>query len=728
MLFLGLLLVTLAAGRVSAAGKKVYKTPKGATAAPITAKLASLRTSSSAVTTAWNTAPVVKTAYDAYLKAVGKGSSTLNNAAKQSTFKANLGKILATNTNTKLKWGAAPNFFTDLSTTDRAKFLGTKKKGKKAMSAKITALRRTVLSEAEILNMAPPVVVPDAAEVVSVMAAGLLDGVPDWSLSLPDIKDQGACGSCWAFGTTAVVEAGHFINTAEVLALSEQQLVDCNYDPINGNWGCDGGWYDQAFTYATNIGLASGSTYAYAAKRKTCPAPSPTAASKLASYKGLNGGDEAGMLAALANGPIAVAVTVDDAWFSYSGGVYSSTNCGGSVNHAVVVVAAGVDPDTSTPFWLIRNSWGSNWGEMGYMRLQRNAGGNGMCNVAQYPYQATSADQPSNPPPPPPPASDCPKSVVVNATTRLVDIANDYKVSISQIMIDNSLQRWTSLNGKTLIINCPAGNWSAPFGVWNEGNSYNSRSLSPMVALCPDGHYAVQFYVKPSIHYTGSEDWTGSTWAGQITMACSDGSNFSANAQPNFDPGFSDGNTTLMTGFTSVPVRSGWAIDQLFGVGAFTGGEGQFNCPNNTMVTGFSAGTKDEPMGFIVNLQFYCSNPFGSGVNATSRFRALQARAPRFPRIKTGLSCATYVASATDTWLTVASKYGVSPVELMRANPQVTSGKITDKQRVFIPPCLSGVVHGSKLKRSGTGAAMEFEALSAPTADMIAHPEVPVAY
>jgi C1A family cysteine protease len=98
------------------------------------------------------------------------------------------------------------------------------------------------------------------------------------------------------------------------------------------------------------------------------------------------------MLAALANGPLAVAVTVDDAWYSYKAGVYSSTGCTGGVNHAVVIVGAGTDDVTKTPFWLIRNSWGTGWGEKGYMRLKRGVAGAGMCNVALYPFTTTSAD------------------------------------------------------------------------------------------------------------------------------------------------------------------------------------------------------------------------------------------------------------------------------------------------------------------------------------------------
>lgn len=84
------------------------------------------------------------------------------------------------------------------------------------------------------------------------------------------------------------------------------------------------------------------------------------------------------MLERLASGPIAVRLTVDSSFFEYTGGVFTSTMCGGPPNHVVVIVGAGVEPSSGLPYWLIRNSWGPDWGEGGHMRILRNAGGNGM--------------------------------------------------------------------------------------------------------------------------------------------------------------------------------------------------------------------------------------------------------------------------------------------------------------------------------------------------------------
>jgi hypothetical protein len=161
-------------------------------------------------------------------------------------------------------------------------------------------------------------------------------------------------------------EWGHYQNVGELISLSTKHLVDCS----RANFGCGGGWYDQAFDFMKSPGLVDEDTYPYVASQSACPAL-PAAVSKLASYRLLPSNNEAGMLKALKDGPIAVAVFTDDGWYSYGGGVYTSAFCNNGtedVDHAVVVVGAGVDGETGTPFWLIRNSWGADWGEGGYMR------------------------------------------------------------------------------------------------------------------------------------------------------------------------------------------------------------------------------------------------------------------------------------------------------------------------------------------------------------------------
>ncbi len=190
-----------------------------------------------------------------------------------------------------------------------------------------------------------------------------------------------------------LVAAAHYRAKGEVLDLSRQQYVECD----NRNSACSGGWFVNSLNYAKTYGLTTEDSYSYTSgwfsTYGTCKNPLPAAATRLKSWTQLGSNDEVALLAALENGPIAVAVTVDSSWFGYSTGVLSSSGCAGPVNHAVLVVGAGMDDATGIPYWLVRNSWGTTWGEGGYARLRRGAGSGspGMCNVAAYPFQATSA-------------------------------------------------------------------------------------------------------------------------------------------------------------------------------------------------------------------------------------------------------------------------------------------------------------------------------------------------
>lgn len=230
--------------------------------------------------------------------------------------------------------------------------------------------------------------------------------------------------------------------------------------------------------------------------------------------------------------------------YDYSGGVFTSSSCGGALNHAVVVVGAGYDADLKAPYWcascpvcdaslpamdgwcwacacsgrlftmhpnsslqddntcctvcrLIRNSWGAGWGEGGYMRLLR---GVNMCNVERYAYQVKSADKGSGPKPEPPPEPGCSDKVVsVNARTSLVDLAVRYKTTVAAIQLDNGLDGSVPLqNGQRLLISCPSGTWSDVYGVWNV---YDGE---PWAAIPARGYPCT---------------W----WKGSMTQACASG-------------------------------------------------------------------------------------------------------------------------------------------------------------------------------------------------------------
>lgn len=184
------------------------------------------------------------------------------------------------------------------------------------------------------------------------------------------IKDQGDCGSCWAFSALGAMESA--LKKKGVSAdLSEQELVDCAGD--YGNMGCDGGWMGSALDYVLDNGVSSEKDYPYKGVDQNCK--TRTAAYKISTYTEKSGC--AALAAGIAVGPVSVAVDATR-WGGYVKGILSK--CGTSLNHAVIVVGA------SPTEWKIKNSWGSSWGENGYIRLKT---GN-TCGVCKWPTLPTA--------------------------------------------------------------------------------------------------------------------------------------------------------------------------------------------------------------------------------------------------------------------------------------------------------------------------------------------------
>ncbi|KAL4453672.1 hypothetical protein ABPG74_009568 [Tetrahymena malaccensis] len=186
------------------------------------------------------------------------------------------------------------------------------------------------------------------------------------------VKNQGQCGSCWAFSTTGSFESALILaNKADnTLNLSEQQLVDCS---ILNN-GCNGGLMDRAFTYIKNHKLGTEAEYPYEAKKGKCQKVTGTQYS-LKSHTDVKKGDTQDLLKSLQKQPVSIAVDATN-WSLYTGGVFS--NCSTGLNHGVLLV--GYENNN----WIVKNSWGTTWGEQGYIRL---ASGNtcGLANAASYP-------------------------------------------------------------------------------------------------------------------------------------------------------------------------------------------------------------------------------------------------------------------------------------------------------------------------------------------------------
>ncbi|KAF6211660.1 hypothetical protein GE061_012173 [Apolygus lucorum] len=203
----------------------------------------------------------------------------------------------------------------------------------------------------------------------------------DWRKSaVTRIKNQGKCGSCWAFSATGAIEGQAALKLHKHIELSEQQLVDCVYSG-QGHSGCDGGLMDDAFMYIERAGgIESEHDYPYTSqggRAGTCRFERSASQIKVLGYSNVGDNEEALRNAVATIGPISVGI---DAFglHTYSHGIYDDPNCGHKLNHAVLVVGYGIA--NGIPYWLVKNSWGPSWGEAGYVRMRRNR--NNQCGIA----------------------------------------------------------------------------------------------------------------------------------------------------------------------------------------------------------------------------------------------------------------------------------------------------------------------------------------------------------
>jgi len=195
------------------------------------------------------------------------------------------------------------------------------------------------------------------------------------------IKDQKQCGSCWAFSAVSAMESAHKIKSGKLLSFAEQQLVDCS-----SAGSCNGGNVGAAFKYYEGKGAMAESKYTYTARNGTCKYSSSNTGVKSTGHKSVTSNDPSAMKSALAGRPLSVGVAADSSAFgNYKSGIFNSSSCGTSLDHATVVVGWG--SSGGTDYWIMRNSWGTSWGEKGYMRLAIVSGA-GICGIqkdASYP-------------------------------------------------------------------------------------------------------------------------------------------------------------------------------------------------------------------------------------------------------------------------------------------------------------------------------------------------------
>lgn len=346
-----------------------------------------------------------KSVFDVWVTAAGKiYDSTDEYASKFQAWLDNLEYVLEYNDESKSHW-LGMNSFADMS----------HQKWKQAVGLDSTKFVKKRASK----SLDSPFMYASVDEL-------LLPENVDWTEkgAVGPVKNQMACGSCWAFSTTGAIEGINAIQTGKMVALSEQMLVDCD---TTRDHGCEGGLMDFAFDFVLeNGGIDTEESYPYTASEGQCDLKRLARhVVTIDGYEDVPENDEVALKKAVSHQPVSVAIEADQRAFQlYAGGVFDDVTCGTDLNHGVLIVGYGSSEinGTDVPYWKVKNSWGPAWGERGFVKLARSTRmGEGECGVAMmasYPVK-TGPNPPEPPPAPPapPPSPPEPQPVDCDATT-----------------------------------------------------------------------------------------------------------------------------------------------------------------------------------------------------------------------------------------------------------------------------------------------------------------------
>jgi len=209
----------------------------------------------------------------------------------------------------------------------------------------------------------------------------------DWRKknAVSSVKNQYDCGGCWAFSATGAIEGLIAIKQNMLYNLSQQELIDCSSD--YGNRGCEGGSMDLAYQYVIDNGLCLNISYPYEATDEKCLKSNCKSVISISNYSDIESNNELLLKRVVYRQPVSVAIQANKRSFQmYKSGIYSDLECGTQLDHGVLIVGYGYDYFHNMDYWLVKNSWGSDWGENGYIRLLRNTDDpRGLCGIAMIP-------------------------------------------------------------------------------------------------------------------------------------------------------------------------------------------------------------------------------------------------------------------------------------------------------------------------------------------------------